>query len=255
MPFTSLLRLWGRRSLTLPDSLWEAAIRCHPYARLLTTRDRNQLITLAGRFLASKAVEGAHGLLPTDDMRAHVAMRACLPILRLGLEYYSDWYAMVLHPADFRVHDEYTDEAGVVHRGARDLCGESLTQGPVVLSWPAIEDDMEHADLDLVIHECAHKIDLLNGDADGYPPLHASMDSSRWTESFGTAYDELCRTVDGGGTAPIDPYATTDPAEFFAVSSETFFVAPGQLLHSMSAVYEQLRLFYRQDPAAVFGLT
>jgi Mlc titration factor MtfA (ptsG expression regulator) len=251
-PFLS--RLWRRQLTGISEMVWGNAIQQHPCARRLVPDDKKRLVSLAGQFLRAKPIEGAHGLNPTGDMCAHIAVRACLPILELGLDYYSEWYAVVLYPADFRVEDEYADEAGVVHRGTRELCGESMTQGPMVLSWPAIEEDMAHADLDLVIHECAHKIDLLNGDADGYPPLHADMDSARWTGTFQQAYDDLCRIDNDGGETPIDPYAASDPAEFFAVASETFFVAPWQLTQSMPDVYQQLRRFYRQDPGQLFRL-
>lgn len=249
MTLGSLFTRWRDKSGVIPGPLWQTALACHPYIRALDRAEQGRLIMLATGFLAAKTVEGADSLIPTDEMRAHIALRASVPVLHLGLEYYSDWYSVVLYPSDFRVHDELVDEAGVVHRGTRELCGESLTQGPMVLSWPAIEEDMQHADLDLVIHECAHKIDLLNGDADGFPPLHAGMDPRRWTASLKQAYDALCESVDREQPVPLDPYAATDPAEFFAVASEAFFVTPWQVADELPAVYEQLRLFYRQDPA------
>ena len=48
----------------------------------------------------------------------------------------------------------------------------------------------------------------------------------------------------------LDPYAAEHPAEFFAVASETFFTDPHALKEEFSGLYEQLKLFYRQDPAA-----
>ena len=93
-------------------------------------------------------------------MRARIALHAGIPILNLGLDYYADWNSIVIYPGDFRVHDEYMDEHGVVHREIMDLCGQSLSQGPIVLSWEAMrEEDETPADHDLVIHECAHKLD------------------------------------------------------------------------------------------------
>jgi Mlc titration factor MtfA (ptsG expression regulator) len=251
MALGSLFTRWRGKGDDIPEPLWQTALAHHPYARALARHEQERLKLLAAGFLAAKSVEGADGLIPSDEMRAHIALRACVPILYLGLEYYSDWYAVVLYPSDFRVQDEHVDEAGVVHSGTRELCGESLTQGPVVLSWPAIVEDMQHPDLDLVVHECAHKIDLLNGDADGYPPLHTGMDPQRWTASFQQAYDALCESVDREQPVSLDPYAATNPAEFFAVASETFFATPWLLLEALPAVYEQLRLFYRQDPGAV----
>ena len=158
-------------------------------------------------------------------MRALIALRACVPVLHLGLVGTTAGTASCSIPPDFRVHEEYEDETGVVHRGQADLCGQSIAQGPMVLSWETIE----HApapDQDLVIHECAHKLDTLNGPADGFPPLHAGMDAAQWTRDFTTAFEALNRTLEAGAEPRLDPYAAEHPAEFFAVASETFFTQP-----------------------------
>ena len=48
----------------------------------------------------------------------------------------------------------------------------------------------------------------------------------------------------------LDKYGATDPAEFFAVITEYFFEQPHQLKAEHPELYEELKLFYRQDPAA-----
>lgn len=230
----------------LSDALWQRALGDQPYARALSTPDRLRLRDLANAFLHAKTFEAAAGLKLTELMRATIAIRASIPILNLGLDFYAGWYAVVLYPGDFRVADEYADESGVVHREVRELCGESLAAGPVVLSWQAIVNDA--AGHDLVVHECAHKLDSLNGAADGFPPLHSGMTPRRWTEAFETGYGEFCRAFDAGRASRIDSYAATDPAEFFAVLSEYFFSAPVVVYEDFPAIYNQLREFYRQDP-------
>ena len=83
-----------------------------------------------------------------------------------------------------------------------------------------------------MIHELAHKLDMLNGDANGLPPLHAGMRIGDWASAMQAAYDEMNALLDRDPDAQtaIDPYAAEDPAEFFAVTSEYFFTAP-DLLH------------------------
>ena len=104
----------------------------------------------------------------------------------------------------------------------------------------------------LVIHELAHKLDMLNGNANGLPPLHADMRVSDWAKVMQEAYDDLDRQLERNPDAEtaIDPYAAENPAEFFAVTSEYFFSAPDLLYEAYPQVYEQLKLFYRQDPLA-----
>src|SRR5262249_40823228 len=106
----------------------------------------------------------------------------------------------------------------------------------------------------IVIHEFAHKLDMLNGDANGYPPLHRGMSRQAWSTTFERAYRDFCARVDRDEELRIDPYASESPAEFFAVISETFFLMPSAILSYYPLVYEQLCRFYRQDPAARVGV-
>jgi Mlc titration factor MtfA (ptsG expression regulator) len=100
----------------------------------------------------------------------------------------------------------------------------------------------------LVIHEFAHKLDMQNGEPNGFPPLHRDMDMKAWTEVFHAAFDDLQRNCAMGIDTGMDCYAATEPAECFAVLSEVFFMRPDILNQRYPAVYEQLRQYYRQDP-------
>jgi Mlc titration factor MtfA (ptsG expression regulator) len=247
-----LLRVRRSGRDDISDALWSRTLRTSPHARSLSEPDRIRLRELANRLLREKSFSGAAGLVVTNAMRTRIALHACLPILNLGLDYYADWSSIVIYPGDFRVHDEYTDEHGIVHREIMDLCGQSLSHGPMVLSWEAIRaEDGTSDDHDLVIHECAHKLDVLNGDANGFPPMHPDMDGREWARDFQAAYDRLCAALKSGDDNSIDPYASEDPAEFFAVASETFFTAPGLIRKKFPAVYSQLQRFYRQDPCQI----
>lgn len=221
------------------------------YAQALPSSDRRRLRETMVAFLNAKHIEGAAGFEATHEAQAIIALKACVPILNLGLDNYSGWSDIVIYPGDFRVNDEYMDDTGVVHRETRDLCGQSLTQGPMVLSWEAIEEERALPDRDVVIHECAHKLDILNGPADGFPPLPSNMPVPEWTRTFRSAFDDFCSTVDAGVDTRLDPYGAFDPAEFFAVLSETYFTEPAIVYLDFPAVYQKLAQFYRQDPYAL----
>ena len=186
----------------------------------------------------------------TRDIELVIAAQACLLVLNLDLDYYRDWVEVIVYPDEFIVDHEVTDEDGVVHRVRAPLSGEAWEQGPVILSWV----DAEAADggdgYNVVMHEFAHKIDMLNGAADGFPPLHAGMGREAWTGTFTEAFADLERRLDAREDTLIDEYAAEDPAEFFAVLSELFFERPDALRHEYPAVYAQLAAFYRQDPYA-----
>ncbi len=142
------------------------------------------------------------------------------------------------------------DEDGIVHQVREPMSGESWLAGPVILSWAdaALRDGGPA--YNVVIHEFAHKLDMLNGDANGFPPLHPGMDHREWSVAFGAAYEDFRGRVERREPTAIDSYAAENPGEFFAVLSEVFFETPGVVLGEYPDVYRQLSAFYRQDPAA-----
>lgn len=232
-------------------SLLRELLCAMPHAARLTPQESDAILDLALRFLRRKTIEGAAGLTVEASMRHCIALQACLPVLHLGLHLYTGWHAIILYPDEFRAPFEYADEAGVVHQGSRDLLGESWHRGPVILAWSRVRADATDPEPtgNVLVHEMAHKLDLRNGKVNGMPPLHREMDPRRWSGIMGAAFDDLHRLLQEGLEPPIDPYAAHSPGEFFAVASELFFVWPQRLVQAYPLVYEQLRLYYRQDPA------
>jgi Mlc titration factor MtfA (ptsG expression regulator) len=226
----------------IDDALWARATT--GLAFLPPTPKLRELVLL---FLAEKEFAGAHGLQLTDEMRISIAAQACLPVLELGLDWYHGWRGIVVYPGDFRVRRTEVDDDGVVHEWDDELAGEAMPGGPVVLSWDALARDPQ---INVVIHEFAHKLDMLNGSADGVPPLHAGMDRAAWIQAFEDAYEGFCDAVERDKDTWLDPYAAEHLSEFFAVISEAFFREPHETRRRYADVYDQLRLFYRQDPAA-----
>jgi len=158
---------------------------------------------------------------------------------------------VLVYPDAFIVPSSQLDEAGVVHSGQHALGGEAWGRGPVILSWADIEPQRHQAHghpTNVVLHEFAHKLDMLNGAANGMPPLHHTMQPGQWSGDFLQAYNKMLRQVEGGHRGRIDPYAVTSPAEFFAVVTEFFFERPVLLQRELPAVYSRLAEFYRQEP-------
>lgn len=63
-------------------------------------------------------------------------------------------------------------------------------------------------------------------------------------------YEHLRANVEAGERSVLDSYGAINPAEFFAVATEAFFERPFALKQRHPALYEELRAFYRQDPAS-----
>lgn len=250
----SWLGRWRRARIlernAIPSPAFEAALARLPILHRLDASERKRLREAASLFIHDKTFSAAGGAEVDDAVRLAVALQACLLTLNLGDESYRGWNEIVLYPDEFLRAREETDEAGVVHHSRDILAGESWLGGPLVLSIADIEASRLADGFNVVLHEFAHKLDMLNGDANGYPPLHRGMDASAWAHDFSVAYEDLCRRVDAGEDTTIDPYATASPGEFFAVLTETFFETPDLLDEEYPAVYGQLRQFYRQDPLA-----
>lgn len=244
------LRDWLRRRaaarLAISDQQWQDAEYALPFLDRLNDDERMRLRALAREFIAAKEWTGAQGLHLTAALQLSIALQACLPILNLGLDWYRGWVGIVVYPGDFVIPRRVVDADGVVHEYTDEVLGEAWEGGPVLLSW--FENLDAIGDVSIVIHEFAHKLDMLNGEVDGMPALHADMDRQDWVAAFAPAYEDFCRRVDAGEETEIDPYAAEHPSEFFAVASEVFFEAPDLLQAEYPAVYGQLRRFYRQDP-------
>jgi len=237
-------RVLGRHRID--DALWLSATGKLAFINRLSADEREKLKQLVILFLAEKQFAGAHDIDVTDEMRVSIAAQACLPILELGLDWYSGWSGIVIYPGDFRVKRSEVDEAGVLHEWDDELAGEAMPGGPVVLSWDAAANDPQ---INVVIHEFAHKLDMLNGEPNGVPPLHPGMDRRAWAAAFDEALRGFCDALERGRDTWLDPYAAEHPSEFFAVISEAFFEDPRETKRRYPDVYEQLQLFYRQDPA------
>jgi hypothetical protein len=255
----SALKAWRRNRILaraqLDERAWRPALQRFPFTRGLSVEERKRLQELTILFLHDKQFSTAHGLQLTEAMRLHVAVQACILILNLGIEFYRGWNEIIVYPAEFVPRHQYTDEIGVVHQGDEAYAGEAWLHGPVILSWANVAGTEYPDGVNVVIHEFAHKLDMLNGSANGYPPLHRGMSRPAWVEAFAAAYKDLCTRVDRGEDTVIDPYASESPAEFFAVLSEAFFELPDLVEEEYPRVYAQLSQFYRQDPLARAGRT
>lgn len=245
-----LRRLKARRlrRARIPYPLWRRATLGVSAMSHLDARARARLRAMTARFLREKAVTPVGGLALDPAMRVHIAAQACLPVLELGLDWYDDWHEVVVYPEVFVADYEEVDEAGVVHRWPRELAGEAWGRGPLILAWEEIADPPEGGNV--ILHECAHKLDMRNGAANGFPPLHRDMSREDWTRTFSEAFEGLRHRLAHHHATPIDPYGAESPAEFFAVLSEAFFETPRLLREECPGVYQQLHRFYRQDPAA-----
>jgi Mlc titration factor MtfA (ptsG expression regulator) len=234
--------------VNISDELWHATLQAMPFLAGFSDDELDRLREMSAQLLHDKQFSAAAGLTLTDFMRVFIAAQACLLILHLGLESYKGWNEIIVYPREFSPQHESVDEAGVVHISQHPIAGESWLGGPVVISWEDAALSGAGDGYNVVIHEFAHKLDMLNGDANGFPPLHKNMSRADWSQAFAAAFGYMQKIEYNQIVTGIDLYAAEDPAEFFAVLTEAFFETPDIVQHEFPDVYKQLALFYRQDP-------
>lgn len=252
----NLFRRWREdrliRRMAFTEAEWETAVADWPVAQRYQGEERVALRDMSFRFLARKTIAAGGGFAYTDAMCLKLATMACVPVLHLGLDWYDRWQTVILYEGDFVPHGTWYTADGVAHERAPGLSGEAWLRGPVILSWDSIcmsgPGDEDHYAANVVIHELAHKLDMLRDGANGAPPLHPDMAAGEWHRVFTAAWERLEVAEARNQTLPVDDYALTNPAEFFAVCSETFFEAPLRLKKGMPDVYRLLTQFYRQQP-------
>ncbi len=251
------LRAWRRQRILARNPIspaqWQAVLQQLPILDGLNEDEQQRLRERAVLFLHHKHLSALPGVELDSHARLLLAVQAELPLLHLAdLNWYQGFHEIVLYPDDFVSPQRHRDASGVVHEWDGEHSGEAWQQGPVILAWPGVLASGQWDGYNLVIHELAHKLDMLNGDANGLPPLHGNMAIQDWAKAMQSAFDQMNAELDANPEADtaIDPYAAENPAEFFAVTSEYFFSAPDLLAEAFPAVYAQLALFYRQAPLA-----
>lgn len=266
----------GGKARHIPDVLWQPTLQRYTF---LPQDERLRL--LAADFLAEKEFHGAGGLTVTDPMAVAIAAQACLPLLHLQarpgliaygsgspLVWYRDFVGIVVQPGDVVARRETMDEAGVVHHFDEVIAGEAMEQGPVMLSWAAVQESGTSSTegYNVVIHEFAHKIDMADGRVDGCPALQRgflgarSMAEARhaWFAIWTPAYEAFCEQVViaerfGGAQPWLDAYGAQSLDEFFAVACEAYFVNRARFAQEFATLLPVLDAFFRPEAAQASG--
>ncbi len=239
------------REATFPAE-WAAILDANvPLFHRLPEGDREELRGLIQVFLAEKVFEGCGGLAITDEVRVTVAAQACLLLLRRDTDFFPKVVTVLVYPSAYVSDAPHREPAGVVVEGPEERLGEAWEAGVVVLSWDDVRRDSAdlREGLNVVLHEFAHQLDHEDGAADGTPILPGRGRLEAWSRVMGDEFDRLRRDDALGRRSVLDPYGATDPAEFFAVATESFFLTPGPLAKKHPELYGQLKAYYAQDPA------
>ncbi len=223
------------------------------YYRYLPPEAQAKLRDITRILIAEKNWEGCGGLTLTDEMRVTIAGQAAVLVLGFDEEYYPNVESILVYPQGFLVTNRRLEVNRVIGEQILPAAGQAALQGPVIVSWSDVrQGGLEAGDgRNVVLHEFAHKLDMRDGAADGAPYLRDAAQVDAWAEVMSAEYQALTEAAQAGTPTLLNPYGATNAAEFFAVATECFFEKPRQMLHEHARLYEVLRDYYRQDPAAL----
>ena len=252
------LRKFRRRRLVaqpLP-SPWISYLRKNmAHYAALDARERATLHSLVNVFLEEKSWEGCDGLTLDDEIKVTIAGQACLLLLGRHHDLYCNVHTILVYPGSVvprepKLRAPAFGEIELEH-GETPLLGQAFMHGPVILTWDAVlRDSLNEDGHNVVYHEFAHKLDMLDGDIDGIPAMPKHDDARRWFNVLKHELATLRAQLDRGAPTILNQYAATDVAELFAVATEHFFETPIPLQRGHPEFYGLLQEFYKQDPAA-----
>ncbi len=200
-------------------------------------------------FLDEKTFEGCGGLEVTEEMKVTVAALACFLLLNRDTSHYKGVGTILLYPEAYKVKE--ARDGPTIKSDDQGRLGESWDHGSVVLSWNSVKNSASNikSGQNLVMHEFAHQLDQENGPSDGVPVFEDDDQYSSWAEVLAPEFERLKDKAEKGKGTVMDHYGATNPAEFFAVATETFFEKAEKLRDKRPELYEELKAYYKVDPA------
>lgn len=214
--------------------------------------ERVRLLRDVRWFLEEKSIEVSLGLVLTDEMRVTVAVHASLLGLGFDAPPFDRLISVILQPEIYIATKVQRESSGLELHSQEERLGEAWRNGPVLLSWRDVARQCrdEPDGRNVILHEFAHLLDMSDADADGVPPLDTEEQFRTWLDVTRIEYRRLVRHAEHGRRTLLDWYGSTNEAEFFAVATETFFEQPVEMQKLHPSLYDVLRAFYKQDPAA-----
>lgn len=248
--FWPRIRLKAIQGRKFPSDWLQILNRRLPFYKSLPVKLQQRLRNLIKVFLHDKQFIGCAGQQINDEIRVTIAAQACLLILNRSNNPYQDLNSVLVYPSTFVATREIRDDLGLVSTNHIALLGESWSQGKVILAWDNVEIGVRnlHDGRNVVLHEFAHQLDNESGAHNGAPLLLTRGAYKSWAHVFSEEFEELQREAASGKKSLIDHYGATNPAEFFAVTTETFFERPEKMRRSHLELYRELVNFYGIDP-------
>jgi Mlc titration factor MtfA (ptsG expression regulator) len=237
-------------NMPFPDEWVKIVEKNVPLYNRIPESLKKQLHGFINIFLAEKNFEGCGGLEITDEIKVTIAAQACMLLLNRKTSYFRKLHTILVYPHTY-VAKTISSNGRIIIEGQDARLGESWQSGPVVLAWDSVKGGTSNIydAKNVVLHEFAHQLDQEDGSADGAPILEKRARYITWAKVLSVEYENLRRKKRKRRRSVLNKYGATNPAEFFAVATETFFEKPKQMKKRHKELYDELRNYYRLDPA------
>ena len=211
-----------------------------PFYRWLDADGRDRFENDVRIFLSEQRIFAERGAKLDDDTRVLIAASAAM--LGFGIPDW-EWVNLrdsVVYPGAFDEDYQQTEQAFIA--------GMVQHQGPILFSQRDLRLGFSKLDGHNVgLHELAHVMDFADGRADGVPGDVDWVATAPWIELVS---NRLAKLKKRKGYDALRRYASENEAELFAVAVEAFFEQPKRLHEKDPELYELLRDYFGQDPAA-----
>ncbi len=190
-------------------------------------------------FLGHIKIEGVGTEVSPLD-RILVGASAVIPILGFKDWEYRNLGTVLLYPDTFNKDFQFAEG----DRHIMGMVGDGYMNGQMILSQSALRHGFSKSAgaENTGIHEFVHLIDKSDGATDGVPQYFIKHGYAiPWLKMM---HQEIRKIEDN--QSDINPYATTNEAEFFAVVSEYFFENPERMKDRHPALYESLSKIFGQ---------
>ncbi len=238
--------------MAFPDEWRSMLVENVHFYNILDKQNKRRLEDLTKVIVGEKSWEGCKGLDLTDEILVTIAAQASRLLLAMKHDYFANVESILVYPYNYMAIEKVAGPDSAVTLVPNVRLGEAWGQGPVILSWPDVlaggRNEMDGRNV--VYHEFAHKLDFSNGSADGVPRLRDQKEYDQWSAVMSAEFETLVREREHGHRRLLDTYGATNPAEFFAVSTECFFEKAEAMRHIYPELYKTLCDYYQQDPAA-----
>ena len=240
-----------KRLLSAPfPKEWKEIVQTNvPLYTRLPEKLKEQLHGLVHVFLAEKKFEGCGGLDITDEIKVTIAAQACMLLLNRKTTYFSKLHTILVYPHTYVAKTLSSDGTITIDEQSVRL-GESWQKGPVVLAWDSVKGGTTNVTdaQNVVLHEFAHQLDQEDGAADGAPTLEHRSRYAAWARVLSAEYEALQKKKKKHRRSVMNKYGAINPAEFFAVATETFFEKSKQMKKRHPELYDELRAYFKLDP-------